>query len=427
MAQRNSTTRETPVHPLAGTRVLEVGSYMAGPFCGMQLADLGAEVIKIEDPRTGDMVRHTGPFLDGQSSPFVRLNRNKRSLGVDLKAEDGKRIFRRLVATADVVIENLRPGTMRDLGLDHQSLVELNPRLVYVAASGWGQDGPLSALAGLDIMAQARSGLMSITGEPGGDPVKVGVPICDLVCALYGALAAVSALAARERTGRGQFIDVSLFEAGVSFAVWEAGRYFATGEIPRPLGSAHQSSAPYQAVRSADGWFTIGATSPRNWSSFCTALGLERLEHDARYADLNARHANRATLIPEIEAVTRTRPTAHWIRALEDAGVPVAPIQDYGQVFNDAHLNARGFFWDAPHPTLGSVRQIGSPMRFSDTPARRAKAGPLLGEDSERVLRELGCDDAEIDGLFARGVVTGPRAGTSVGAAGSRRGAPRRE
>lgn len=249
---------------------------------------------------------------------------------------------------------------------------------------------------------------MSITGQPGGDPVKVGVPVCDLVCALYGALAAVSALRVRERTGRGQHIDVSLFEAGVSLGVWEAGKYFATGEIPGPLGSAHQINAPYQAIRAEDGWFTIGATSTRNWAAFCAALGLDWMLADHRYADTNSRHDHRAELIAEIEEVTRRRPMAVWIEVLEAAGVPCAPIQDYGQVFNDRHLQARGFFWEAPHPTLASVRQIGSPMRFSETPTRRDKAGPRFGEDSEAVLRDLGYDDDEVRALVGRGVIKTP-------------------
>src|SRR5713226_1761603 len=215
--------------PLKGIRVVEVGNFMAAPFCTLQLADLGAEVIKVENPDGGDGVRATGPFLEGESSSFVRLNRNKRSLALDLKAAAGKEIFRELVRRADVLVENLRPGTMGDLQLDYQRLAQINPRLVYLAASGWGQDGPYAQLAGLDIIAQGMSGLMSITGEPDGDPVKVGFPVTDLVCALYGALACVSALRARERDGRGQLIDVSLFEAGVSLAVWEAGRYFGTG------------------------------------------------------------------------------------------------------------------------------------------------------------------------------------------------------
>src|SRR5437016_146950 len=302
---------------LAGVRVVEVGNFMAAPFCTLQLADLGAEVVKIENPDGGDQVRATAPFLEGESSSFIRLNRNKRSLALDLKLPRGKEVFRRLIERADIAVENLRPGTMADLELDYRRLSELNPRLIYVAASGWGQDGPYAQRPGLDIMAQGMSGLMSITGEEGGNaPVKVGVPLTDLTCALYGALAAVAALRARERTGRGQFIDVCLYEAGVSLAVWEAGRYFATGEVPRPLGSAHQVSAPYQAVRSADGWFTIGAASTRNWTDLCAALGLDRLRSDPRYADTNSRHAHREALIAEIEAVTRSRPTAHWVAHL---------------------------------------------------------------------------------------------------------------
>ncbi|HLJ21136.1 MAG TPA: CoA transferase, partial [Stellaceae bacterium] len=205
--------------PLSGVRVIEVGNYMAAPFCAMQLADLGADVIKVENPNGGDSVRHVAPLLDGEGSAFLRLNRNKRSLAVDLKSAEGKEVFRKLAATTDVVVENLRPGTMKDLELDYAALASINPRIIYVAASGWGQDGPLKDRPGLDIMAQARSGLMSITGNPGEDPVKVGVPVCDLVCALYGALAATAALRAREETGRGQYIDISLFESGVSLEV----------------------------------------------------------------------------------------------------------------------------------------------------------------------------------------------------------------
>ncbi len=394
-----------PTGPLAGVRVVEVGNYIAAPFCAMQLADLGAEVIKVEHPQGGDTVRHVAPLLDGEGSAFLRINRNKRSVAVDLKSTEGKEIFRRLVMTADVVVENLRPGTMKDLGLDYGSLSLLNPRLVYVAASGWGQDGPLKDLPGLDIMAQARSGLMSITGLPGGDPVKVGVPVCDLVCGLYGALAAVAALRARGDDGPGQFIDVSLFESGVALEVWEAGTFFATGEIPGPQGSAHQASAPYQAFRAADGWLTIGATTPPNWKAFCLATGLERLLDDPRYGDANQRQAHRPSLIPEIEAVIGTAPVAHWVELLDRAGVPCAPIQNMGQVFTDQALERRGFFWDGTHPTLGAVRQLGSPMRFSRSAVRRDNAAPRLGEDTAAVLAQLGYTAAQREQLAAEGVV----------------------
>ena len=385
--------------------MLEVGNFMAGPFCTMQLADLGADVVKVENPRGGDNVRLTAPFLDGESSNFIRLNRNKRSLALDLKAPDGKSVFRRLAERADVVVENLRPGTMGDLELDYPRLRDLNLGLVYVAASGWGQSGPYSQLAGLDIMAQGMSGLMSITGEEGRDPVKVGVPICDLVCALYGALAAVSALRARERDGCGQFIDVSLFEAGVSFAVWEAGRYFATGEVPRPLGSAHQSTAPYQAFRASDGYFTAGVPSPPLWTAFLGVLGLPELEADPRFATNSDRHANRAELIPLLEAVTSTRTREHWLGAFQAAGVPCGAIQTYDQVFNDPHLVERGYFWDGPHEALGPIRQLGSPMRLQHTPPRRDSAGPRLGQHTDEVLSELGYTAAAIKDLRDRTVV----------------------
>jgi crotonobetainyl-CoA:carnitine CoA-transferase CaiB-like acyl-CoA transferase len=391
--------------PLTGIRVVEVGNYMAAPFCTMQLADLGAEVIKVEHPEGGDQVRQSAPLIDGEGSAFMRLNRNKRSIALDLKTALGKGVFRKLAGTADVIVENLRPGTMTDLGLDYEVLRPGNPGLIYVAASGWGQDGPLRDQPGMDIMAQARSGLMSITGNPGGDPVKVGVPVADLVCALYGALAAVAALYSRRESGMGQLIDVSLLESGVSLAVWEAGGFFATGEIPKPLGSAHQSAAPYQAFRAADGWLTIGATTRFNWAALCRTLGLESLMEDERYKDASLRYRNREALASTIESVTQTKPAAHWLAALEAAGVPCAPIQDFGQVFTDPHLLAREYFWDAPHPKVGPVRQLGSPMRFSETPVRRGKAGPLLGEDSTELLAELGYGADEVRELIDSRVV----------------------
>jgi crotonobetainyl-CoA:carnitine CoA-transferase CaiB-like acyl-CoA transferase len=390
-----------PAPPLHGLTVLEIGVFMAAPFATMQLADLGARVIKIENPAAPDPTRATGPFLDGHSSPFARLNRNKESVALDLKSEPGREAFLRLVARADALVENLRPGALRRLGLGPDELREVNPRLVYASASGFGQDGPLAALPGLDIMAQARSGLMSITGSPDGDPAKVGVPICDLVCGLYTALAVTAALRARDRDGQGQAVDVSLLESGVSLAVWEAGTYFATGEVGRPLGTAHQTQAPYQAVRCADGWVTVGAITPKTWDGLCTALDLPHLRDDPRYADSSARHARREELIEQVEAVTTQRAAADVVAALEAQGVPCAPINDYGQVFTDRHLTERGYFWDAEHPELGPVRQLGSPMRLSATPVRRGPAGPVLGADTRTVLGEVGYSDSEID------VVTG--------------------
>src|SRR5438552_7816792 len=277
---------------------------MAGPFCGMQLADLGADVVKVEDPRGGDLSRRLEPMVKGESGNFVRLNRSKRSIALDLKTAAGKDIFRRLAARADVIVENLRPGTMRDLGLDPRELLDANPRLVYAAVTGWGLDGPYAERPALDIIVQAMSGLMSVTGEEGGAPVKVGVSISDLTAGLYATIGIMGALAVRERDGRGQMVDVSMFESSVSLAVWESGSFFTTGEVPRAAGSAHKLVGPYQAVRASDTHFVLGATTVPTWHAFCGALDLARLERDPRFADGTLRRRNKTELIPLIEAVT---------------------------------------------------------------------------------------------------------------------------
>src|SRR5256886_9815969 len=255
---------------------------MAGPFCGMQLADLGAEVIKIEHPRGGDLARFLEPFVDGESGNFARLNRDKRSVAIDLKREKGQQIFRQLAKTADIIVENLRPGTMADLGLSPASLMEADPHLVYVAVTGWGLDGPYADRPALDIIVQGQSGLMSVTGEEDGPPVKVGVSIADLTAALYATIATLAALRARDRDGKGQLVDVSMFESAVSLAVWEAGTYFGSGEVAHAAGSAHKLVAPYQAVAAADRHFIVGATTPPNWTAFCRVGGPGALESDSR-------------------------------------------------------------------------------------------------------------------------------------------------
>ncbi|MFP3395918.1 CaiB/BaiF CoA transferase family protein [Brevibacterium sp. H602] len=384
--------------PLAGVTVLELGVFMAGPFATMQLADLGARVIKIENPIGGDQTRSTGPFVNGESAPYMLINRNKESITLDLKSEVGQEAFMRLAETADVIVENMRPGVMQRLGVDYEDVRERNPGIIYASASGWGQDGPLAKLAGLDIMAQARSGLMSITGQPDAPPAKVGVPICDLTSAMYVALALTSALIERNRSGQGQYIDVSLFESGVSYAVWEAAAYFVEGKVGRPNGSAHQNQAPYQAVHSSDGFVTIGANTPRNWVSFCRGFGLEELLDDERFKESYDRLAHREALIALIEEKTSNMTTDEIIQVLNEVGVPCAPISDYSQVFTDNHLASRDFFWDSEHPVAGTVRQIGSPMRFSRTPVRRGSAGPSLGADNA-LLEDLGFSEAELADL----------------------------
>ncbi|QVQ52358.1 CoA transferase [Spiractinospora alimapuensis] len=397
-----------PRTPLAGITVVEVGAFMAAPFATMQLADLGARVIKIENPEGGDPTRQTGPFLAGESSPFLRLNRNKESVALDLKSAEGKEAFLRLVDTCDVVVENMRPGAMDRLGFGYDALRERNPRVIYASASGWGQDGPLAPLPGLDIMAQARSGMMSVTGEPDRGPAKVGLPICDLVCGLYIALAVSAALRGRGKSGDGQHIDVSLMEAGVSLSIWEAGRYFATGEVGGREGTAHQTSAPYQALRTADGHITIGAVTDKTWRALCDVLGTGDLYDDPHNATAYQRRERRETLIPRIEEITSARTTESLVSALNEAGVPCAPISDYADVFTDDHLLARDYFWDAEHPQAGAVRQLGSPMRLSTTAVRRGPAGPSLGAHSRSVLEDIGYSANDVTELLEAGVTTEP-------------------
>ncbi len=393
-------TSKPPAHaPLEGITVIEAGVFMAAPFATMQLADMGARVIKVESPAGGEPTRQSGPFISGESSPFMRLNRNKASLALDLKTDAGQTAFKRLVSRADVVVENFRPGAMRRLGLGYDDLSADNPGLIYASGSGWGQTGPMSMLPGLDIMAQARSGLMSITGHPSMPPAKVGVPICDLTTALYLALAITAAIHERSTSGEGQYIDVSLFESGVSYAVWEAGAYFAEGTVGGPNGSAHQNQAPYQAVKSKDGYVTVGANTQRNWESFCQALQLAKLPEDPRFVDGYSRLQNRPELMTIVERTTGELTTAEILRLLTDVGVPCAPIADYGEVFTDETLSSRQYYWDAQHPTAGTVRQLGSPMRFSRTPTVRRSAGPILGADNRAILRELGYAGDELDDL----------------------------
>lgn len=381
--------QSAPKGPLSGITVLELGVFIAGPFATMQLADMGARVIKIEPPGVGDPMRASGPFLDGESSPFVRLNRNKESIVLDLKSDEGRAGLRTLLAEADVLVENMRPGSLRKMGFGYEDLRAQFPELIFASASGWGQDGPLAPLAGLDIMAQARSGLMSITGFPDQPPAKVGVPISDLTTALYVALGIVSALYERKESGQGQYLDVSLFESAVSLAVWEAGNYFGAGKVSSPNGSAHQAQAPYQAVQVGDGFVTVGANTQATWARFCQAFELADLEDHPKYAEAALRFENREALVAVIEDRLRHRTIAEVVEEMNRVGVPAAPINDYEQVFNDDHLAARGYFWTSQHPQLGEVTQLGNPMRFSRSRLSEGNAGPALGADTERVLGEF--------------------------------------
>jgi crotonobetainyl-CoA:carnitine CoA-transferase CaiB-like acyl-CoA transferase len=381
------------VSALAGLRVLELTQAMAGPFCGQVLADMGADVVKVESPE-GDSTRG---WMD--SAAFRAINRNKRSLVFDLKRDAHREAFLRLADGADVVLENNRPGVMERLGVGYETLSKRHPRLIFASISGFGQTGPYAQRAGYDLIAQGLSGVMSVTGEPGADPVKCGVPVGDLSAGLFCAVGILSALAARERTGRGQQIDTSLFEGALAFSVWETAELWATGEVPQKLGSAHRLTAPYQALRTRDGHLTVGANTQRLWERLCAAIGRDDLLADERFAVNADRMAHRAELQAELEQTLSARGTDEWVAALEEAGVPAGPIHDYAEVFADPHTQARGMEVAMEHPEEGTVRGLGIPVKLSETPGSVRRAAPLLGQHSAEVLREAGFTGAEIEAL----------------------------
>jgi len=391
--------------PLAGLRVLELTNFIAGPFCGCLLSDLGADVIKVEIPGVGDHARVQPPIVGGDGVGFMALNRGKRSLALNIKRDAGREVFLRLVDSGDALIENMRPGTLADLGLAPDALMARNPGLIVCSLSGFGQTGPWSERAGLDLIAQAMSGIMSITGEPGGAPVKCGVPVADQVSALYGALSITAAAHERARSRRGQHIDLSLFECALSLGVWETAAYFGTGIVPGPIGSAHRAAAPYQAFRCADGYITFGAVTPASWHGACVALGLEHLEHDPGYATIADRKLREIELASQIEDVTVQRPRAYWQGRLEMAGVPCGPILRYDETLATDHTVAREMVGEFTHPRAGSMRAVASPVKMGRTAVRRPSAAPLLGEHSREILQEIRIGDEEIARLIDIGIV----------------------
>jgi crotonobetainyl-CoA:carnitine CoA-transferase CaiB-like acyl-CoA transferase len=392
--------------PLEGIRVVEMAQIMAGPTCGQLLADLGAEVIKIEKLPGGDDSRsyrqHT---LHGESTPFMMMNRNKLGIAVNLKVPGGVEVVRQLLARADVLVENHRLGTLDKLGLGYDVLHALNPRLVYCAITGYGRTGPDAAKGGFDLIAQGVSGLMSVTGQPGGEPVKTGSPVADINAGILGALGVVSALLRRATTGQGQLVDTSLLEAAVHQTFWQVALYLATGVNPGPSGSSHILTAPYQAFPTQDGWINIGGANQTNWERLAGVLGLSELVADPRFKTNADRMSHKAVLAELIAARTRTRPSADWLTALEAAGVPAGPINRTSQMLADPQVHARQMVVALDHPRAGRVPALGLPIKFSDTPGSVRCAAPLLGQHTRAVLRSLDYSDAQIDALEHAGAV----------------------
>lgn len=394
----------TPAKALEGLRVLDVTQVMAGPFCTMLLCDMGADVIKIEPP-AGDSSRRMAGAIGSDSPSFNAVNRGKRGVILNLKSSAGQEVFRHLTKTADILVENFRPTVMSTLGLDYANLAAIQPRLIYASISGYGQTGPDSRRGGFDLIAQGVAGIMSVTGNPGSGPVKAGVPLTDLGAALFAVSGILAALHYRHSSGRGQHVDTSLVDAGVALSVWEATEYFSSGQIPSPLGSAHRMSAPYQAIRCADGFITLGAANDRIFNRLCNVLEHPEWPEQPNYASDTARVKNRLTLANAIEGITSKRPCHYWLELFEQNEIPCGPINDYADVARDPHLRSRDMVVETDHPTFGKIKTLGSPIKFSETPTQPNRPAPLLGEHTNEVLREHGYNAKQIAKLQRDGVL----------------------
>jgi crotonobetainyl-CoA:carnitine CoA-transferase CaiB-like acyl-CoA transferase len=392
--------------PLEGLRVIDLTQAMAAPFCTMNLADMGADVIKVEPPGTGEHTRVPGPAQkNGHAGTFMAVNRNKKSLTVDLRRPEGVEIVHRLAKVSDVFVQNYRPGVAERLGVGWNDLRGVNPRLIYCAVSGFGGTGPYASRGGYDLIAQGMSGIMSVTGEEGSEPAKSGLPISDLAAGLFGAYGILCALEHRDRTGEGQLVDTSLLEAAMALTVWESAEYWVTGEAPKALGSAHRLAAPYQALHASDGFFTVGANTDKLYQSFCRAIGRPDLVRDPRFADRAERLRHRATLIDEIERTTAKEPRAHWLERIDAEGVPCGPINTYPEALADPHALAREMVVDLVHPGAGDIKALGVPVKLSETPGAVDRPAPLVGQHTAELLRELGYDDHAQRALRDAGVV----------------------
>ncbi len=378
--------------PLTGVRVLDISQVMAGPFACMLLADMGADVIKIEPPGTGDQTRGAMGFkMKGPDSlGFLNMNRNKRSVVLNLKSDAGRTLLLRLAKDADILVENYRPGAMKRLGLGYEDVKAVNPRLIYTSISGFGQTGPWADRPGVDLMAQAMSGMMSVTGYPGGPPVKAGVPVADIGCALFAIYATLSAYIGAKASGEGQYIDAALFDAAMAFSVWDICDYWGTGKQPEPLGTSNKMTAPYQAMAASDGYFVMGANNQKLWQLLCTVMNRKDLLEDVRFSTISLRLANRAALEEELERTFRLQPKDDWVALLLASGIPAGPILTYPEAFEGEHGRARQMRMEIDHPIEGKVPNIGFPVKLSGTPQQVRRHPPLLGEHTAEVMAELG-------------------------------------
>jgi formyl-CoA transferase/CoA:oxalate CoA-transferase len=391
---------------LEGIKVLDFTRALAGPYCTMMLADMGAEVIKVEIPGRGDDSRSWGPpFVEGESAYFMSVNRNKKSITLNMKSEKAIEIIHKLIVTSDVLVENFRPGTMERFGLDYKQVKKNNPQLVYCCVSGFGQTGPYRMLPGFDQVLQGMGGLMSITGEAGGPPIKVGVAVADIAGGMFAAYGVVVALYNREKTQKGQMVDISLLDSQVSWLTYRAGAYFASGEIPKPVGSGHPVIVPYQAFKAKDVYINIAVGNDRLWELFCKTVGLENIMDKPKFANNAKRVENRDEIVKIVGDLISTKNGEEWLKILTDVGVPCGPIYTIDKIFSDPQILHRKMLCELDHPKVGKVKVTGIPVKLSDTPGEIRTAPPVLGQDSREILTELGYSDQEIENLQREKVV----------------------
>jgi crotonobetainyl-CoA:carnitine CoA-transferase CaiB-like acyl-CoA transferase len=395
--------------PLAGLRVLEITQIMSGPTCGLLLADMGADVIKIEKIPGGDDARgYRDPQVGGVSAPFMMMNRNKRGLALNLKSPKGRALLLKMARNADVLVENFRGGTMDKLGLGYEALRAENPGLIYCAITGYGRSGPYADKGGFDLIAQGFAGLMSITGEAGRPPAKSGNAVSDMNAGILAALGILAAYIHKLKTGEGQVVDTSLSDAALQQTYWHAAVWFATQRSPEPTGSAHILTAPYQAFEASDGWINIGGANQTNWERICDVLGHPEWRNDPRFATNSDRMAHLGVLVDLMNAVVRMRTREQWQAAFDAAGVPAGPVHTIGEALSHPQTVARGMVVETDHPQAGATRAIGCPIHFSASPDRSSTPAPLLGQHTREVLREFDLPEAEIDALVAEGVIAEP-------------------
>ena len=397
--------------PLAGMRVVELAHIMAGPVCGLMLADMGADVVKVEKPSGDDARRFVPPTIGGEPAAYMMMNRGKRGIALDLKQEAARGVLRRMLRGADALIENYRKGTMERLGLGYEAMRAENPGLIWCEVSGFGRTGPYADRGGFDLIAQGMGGLMSVTGEgPGRPPVKVGAPVSDITAGILAAMGVASAYAHKLRTGEGQRVDTSLFEAAITHTYWQSAIAFATGEAPGPMGSAHPLNAPYQAFETADGWVNVGAANQANWLRLLGVLEAPHLQDDPRFSDNAARMANLPALVEAITAITTGRTTDDWLSRMEAAGLPAGPVLDVREMHADPQTRARQMVVAVEHPVAGTVETLGLPVKFSATPGGVQGPAPRLSEHAPELLDELGYGASEVAALMASGAVLRPPA-----------------